>query len=69
MKVEIRKVSDMSEYEINSIVEWQFQELIKGRKCTICGRPFNIKDRDIICSGKDENGEILGAHEACWNKN
>lgn len=69
MKFEIHNTSDMSEYEVSAIVNWQVWECLKGKKCTICNQLFTIKDKNAICSGRDKDGNLTAAHIHCWNKN
>jgi hypothetical protein len=69
MEFEIKANSELSEYEIENIVDWQLWEGLKGKSCTICNKPFTPKDKSVIYSGKDKDGNLLGAHKYCWNRN
>lgn len=71
MEYKLINPSDMSEGEISTMVDWQVYEMLKGKVCTFCGLVIKAQAQadSAIYAGKDNDGEMMAAHEHCYNVN
>lgn len=68
MEYEILDTKDLSELQIQAIVEWQLREMLNGKACTICHKSFDVSDRNAIYTGKDKAGGMTFAHCHCYHR-